>query len=579
MICMNVKRTITEEASIVLCGAAGLGIQTVEDLLITVLKKSGYHLFATKEYMSRVRGGLNSTEIRVSQKPVKAFVDRVDLFFVFSPGAVTRHKNRLSSETIIIGEAENIDLDLDKHGFSFVEVPLTEEAKKIGNKVYTNSIAAGVIAGLLDVDLSILDDYFQERFSSKGEEVISHNKEAARVGYDYANDLEDSGKFVIDIPQNSQLKDQIVLSGTEAVSIGTIAGGCNFVCAYPMSPSTGVLTFLAQHQEEFDLIVEQAEDEIAAINAIVGAWYVGGRGFVTTAGDGFSLMTEGISLAGVTEMPVVAHVGQRPGPAVGLPTRTCQEDLTLLLYAGQGEFPRIIFAPGTIEDAFYLTQKAFNLADEFQIPVFLLTDHYLLNSFYTMNAPSIEGLEIKHFITETAEDYKRYVFTDDGISPRGIPGGKGLIGVDSHEHDQEGHITEDLEFMRKKMVEKRFKKLALIKEQALAPQLTGNKDYETLVIAWGSNYHLVKEAVEQLSRNDLAFLHFNQLYPLAEGTRGYLEQAKQLIVVENNYTTQFADLLSMTFGVAIDHRIRKYIGLPFSVEELTTKLAKILEEE
>ncbi|MBD3191201.1 MAG: 2-oxoacid:acceptor oxidoreductase subunit alpha [Candidatus Heimdallarchaeota archaeon] len=576
---MNATKTITEEASIVLCGAAGLGIQTVEDLLITVLKKSGYHLFATKEYMSRVRGGLNSTEIRVSQKPVKAFVDRVDLFFVFSPGAVARHKNRLSPETIIVGEAENISLDLDKEDFSFVEIPLTEEAKKIGNKVYTNSIAAGVIAGLLDVDLAFLDDYFQERFSSKGEEVVSNNKKAARVGYDYAEDLEDSGRFVIDIPQNSQLKDQIVLSGTEAVSIGAIAGGCNFVCAYPMSPSTGVLTFLAQHKEEFDIIVEQAEDEIAAINAIVGAWYVGGRGLVTTAGDGFSLMTEGISLAGVTEMPVVAHVGQRPGPAVGLPTRTCQEDLNLVLYSGQGEFPRIIFTPGTIEDAFYLTQKAFNLADKFQVPVFILTDHYLLNSFYTMDAPSIEGLKIKHYITETAEDYKRYAFTDDGISPRGIPGGKGLIGVDSHEHDQEGHITEDLESVRKKMVEKRFKKLALLKEETILPQLLGNKDYETLVIAWGSNYHLVKEAIDQLARDDLAFLHFNQVHPLAEETKKYLEQAKRLIVVENNYTSQFGELLRMTFGIDLDHRIRKYIGLPFSVEELTTKLAKILEEK
>ena len=570
------KTKLTEEVSIVLCGAAGLGIQTVEELLTKVLKKSGYHFFATKEYMSRVRGGLNSTEIRVSKKPVKAFVERIDLFFVFSPGAVSRHKHRLSKNTLIIGEHENIMLDLGKYDSDMFEIPITEEAQKLGNKVYSNSIAVGIITGLLDIELTLLDELLSQRFAMKGSEVITKNSEAVRIGYKYAKDLEESGRLIIDIQPTNQPTDRVLLGGTEAVAIGALAGGCNNVYAYPMSPSTGVWTFLSQHQKEFDLIVEQVEDEIAAVNAVIGSWFVGGRGMVTTAGGGFALMEEGISLAGITETPIVIHLAQRPGPATGLPTRTAQEDLNLALYSGHGEFPRIIFAPGTIEDAFYLTQKAFNLADKYQIPVFILTDQYLLNSFYDMPQLDIQSLKIESHTIETNENYKRYELTASGISPRGIPGGKGLVAVDSHEHDEEGHITEDLEFMRKKMVEKRFKKKESFIKETLPPEFIGDNDFTYLIISWGSTYHIIAEALKRIKNKQIAFLHFKQIFPLSQKTKDYLTQAKKIIVIENNFTSQFSVLLASTFGMKHSESILKYTGIPFSVEEIQERILQLL---
>ena len=234
------------DVNIVLCGAAGLGIQTVELLLVKVLQKAGYNVFASKEYMSRVRGGLNSTEIRISNKRVRAFKNTIDLFFIFSKGAVKRHQDRITNETIIFGDLSIIGESIDKSKYRFINVPLNEEAQKIGNKVYTNSIAAGIIIGLLDVEINILDDFFAERFVSKGIEIIKNNQEAARIGYTFAQKMEKNGELEFKVEANPNILNEILLSGTEAVGIGALAGGCNFVSAYPMSPSTGVFTFLAK---------------------------------------------------------------------------------------------------------------------------------------------------------------------------------------------------------------------------------------------------------------------------------------------------------------------------------------------
>jgi 2-oxoglutarate ferredoxin oxidoreductase subunit alpha len=574
---MKGKMIVKDDISIVLCGAAGLGIQTVELLLTSVLKQSQYNLFATKEYMSRVRGGLNSTEIRVSNKPVRAYLNRIDLFLIFSKGAYTRHSERISEKTVIIGEPENLeDCDKDKCKF-IVEVPFRDEAIKLGSKVYSNSIAAGIIAGLLEVDIKFLDDYFKVRFATKGKEVIQKNCDAARIGYKIANDLESSGTIDFSVQKDSAVNDDILLNGTEAVGIGAIAGGCNFVWAYPMSPSTGVFTFLAQYQKEFDIIVEQAEDEIAAINAVYGSWYAGARGFATTSGGGLALMEEGISLAGVTEMPLVIHLAQRPGPATGLPTRTEQADLNLAIYAGHGEFPRIIFAPGNIEQAFFLTQKAFNLADKYQMPVFVLTDQYLLSSYYNLHPPDINGLKIENHIIETKSDYKRYKLTKNGISPRGIPGGKGLIAVDSHEHDEEGHISEDMKFMRPEQMKKRFRKLDLFEKESIPPELIGPKNYKSLIVCWGSTYDLIKEATSIINKKNLAVLHFSQVYPLPKETNDFLTKAEEIIVIENNFAGQFGKLLQLKTCNVVKHWILNYSGMPFSIEELVDKITEILE--
>ena len=563
-----------DDISIVLCGEAGQGIQTVEHLLTRTLKLAGHNVFSTQEFMSRIRGGSNSTSIRVSSERVSASVDRADILIPLSKGAVKHVGRRVSSETIVLGEKE-IFAD-EYHGDNAIDVPLSKIASEVGGRIYSNTVAVGVLLGLLRVESEILDSYLKLRFSEKGDRTVQNNIEAARRGYAVSSDLLKSGKVQIDLLKGPQVKDDLIVSGTEAVAMGAIAGGCNFTSFYPMSPSTGVSTFLAQHSEEFGIVAEQVQDEISAINMAIGAWYAGARGMVSTSGGGFALMVEGLSLAGILETPVVIHLGQRPGPGTGMPTRTEQGDLLFVLYSGHGDFPRVIFAPGTIEDAFYLTQRAFNVADKYQVPVIILTDQYLLDSYY--NVPSLDPsiIEFERHIVESDREYRRYKLTEDGISPRGVPGfGDGLVCVDSDEHDEGGHITEDFD-LRTKMVSKRLSKLRLIREEAAPPELIGPGNYKTLVIGWGSTYGAIREALGKLGRNDTAFLHFKQVFPLPPDTAGYLERAETLVTVENNATSQFGEFIELRTGFRIDEKILKYNGLPFSVEEIEESLTAIL---
>lgn len=290
-------------------------------------------------------------------------------------------------------------------------------------------------------------------------------------------------------------------------------------------------------------------------------------------------MSEGLSLAGMIETPVVIHLAQRPGPATGLPTRSEQGDLLFALFAGHGEFPRIIFAPGKTEDVFTLSLKAFDLADKFQVPIIIMTDQYLLDSSFLVPSIDVSKIKNKNHIVKTNKDYKRYKLTKNGISPRGIPGyGKGLVVVDSDEHDQEGYITEDLD-LRIKMVDKRLKKMDLIKKEIEPPELIGNKNYKTLVIGWGSSYYTIKEALKRLDDKNMAFLHYKQLYPLHPDTIKYIKKANKTAVIENNATSQFAKLIKMETGIQIDNSILKYNGLPFGVEEIVKELKEIEKKE
>jgi 2-oxoglutarate ferredoxin oxidoreductase subunit alpha len=565
---------LNEDVSIVLCGEAGQGIQTVEHILTRTLKLSGYHVFSTQEYMSRIRGGSNSTLIRVSSRRVSSFVDRIDLLIPFTPGAVKHVGNRVSPETILLGEKKIYGNEYQ--GLRAIDVPLSEMASQAGGPIYLNTVAVGLLSGLLSVDPQILSDSLRSHFSGKDQETINRNLEAGKKGYTLGNDLLKNDNIRMEIQKTPQISNEIILDGNEALALGAISGGCNFVPFYPMSPSTGVALFLAQHAKELGVLVEQAEDEISAINMVVGAWYAGARAMASTSGGGFALMVEALSLAGMVESPAVIHIGQRPAPATGLPTRTEQGDLLFALYAGHGEFPRVIFAPGTIEDAFSLTQRAFTLADKYQVPVFILTDQYLLESHYNFPAldPSLIKLE-KHFV-KTDSAYKRYRFIESGISPRGIPGfGEGLVVLDSDEHDEEGHITENLD-IRTRMVDKRLRKLDQLQGEILPPELIGPKKYETLVVAWGSNYHVVIEALHKLGKEDVAFLHFNQVYPLHPETASYLQRARTTVLIENNATAQFGKLIELHTGRKIDKKILKYNGAPFSVEEIERNLKSFL---
>ena len=473
-----------KDVSIVLCGEAGQGIQTVENILVKTIKKSGYNVFSTKEYMSRVRGGENSTEIRVSSNRVLSYVDRIDILLALSEGAIPHLENRITSNTLILGDEKHLE-SFSKDKYDLINIKLLEMAIEMGGAIFSNVIAAGIIACILNIPKSVFESCISEIFSRKGEEIVRKDTNAGMEGYEIGKELVDSGRIDIQIEKNSEVLEEILIDGTEAVGLGCIAGGCKFMASYPMTPSTPLQVFMASNSEEFDMIFEQAEDEIAAINMAIGGFYAGARSMVATSGSGFALMEEAVGLSGMIETPVVIYIGQRPGPAVGLPTRTSQEDLNLALYSGPGEFPRIIFAPGNFEDAFYLSQKAFNLADHFQTPVFILSDQYFADVFYNQPTFDLEGLKVEDHIVETNSDYKRYEITDDGISPRGIPGfGDGLVVVDSDEHDEMGHLTEDLD-TRIKMVDKRLRKLKEIYKEIIPPELLGGKEYKTLVIGWG----------------------------------------------------------------------------------------------
>ena len=564
------------DITIVLCGSAGQGIQTVEALLTKSLKNSGYYVFATREYMSRTRGGVNSTSIRISSEPVRAYIERIDILIPLNEVAIQHLTNRITEDTIIIGEKEFLKMRSDSRS-KLIEVPFTELAVGLGGKIYSNIIALGVVFALLETDIEILFSLIKENFKNKKQEIIDNNIEAVRLGFQTVEKLIVENEITsIQIKKNYKVINDFILDGTQAIGLGAIAGGCNYACFYPMAPSTGIGTFLAQHALDFGMIVDQSEDEISVINKTLGASYAGARSFISTSGGGFSLMTEGVSLAGMTELPIVIVVGQRPGPSTGMPTRTCQEDIELVLYAGAGYFPRVIFAPGTIEDAFTLTQQAFNITQKYHVPVFILTDQYLVDSYYNLNTLKYQNLSIEKHIIETNSDYERYRFTESGISPRGVPGyGEGLVDADSHTHDEYGNITED-PIIRTKTVEKRLKKLELLKKAALPPEIIGNENYKYLIISWGSNYYLIKEALKQLNNDKVAYLHFNQIYPLHECVADYLLKAETIISIEQNATAQFAKLVETETLRTINHHVLKYSGYVFSVEEILKNLNRIV---
>jgi len=558
------------DISIVLAGEAGQGIKTIEGMLTHVLKQAGYHTFSCKELMSRIRGGSNSTQIRISSQPEAAFIHRIDILVALDKEAIPHLALRITDKTLIIGEVSILETDK-----SVFNVPFSRIAAEAGSRLYANTAAAGVILGLFSLDADIFYAYLKRRFAGKDEKIISGNIEAARQGFASGREL--AGEIEIVLQSDTTSSEYMLINGAEAVGFGALAGGCNFIGSYPMSPSTGVLTFLSANARRMGIVAEQAEDEIAAINMAIGAWYAGARAIVTTSGGGFALMWEGISLAGMTETPVVIHLAQRPGPATGLPTRTEQADLELALYGGHGEFPRILLAPGNLEEAFFLTKAAFDMADTFQIPVIILTDQFLMDATQLVKPFNVATTNITKNIIESAPDYRRYALdVEDGISPRAIPGfGDGLVLVDSDEHDEWGRITESMD-MRRSQNAKRLKKRNLMKRQSLAPELIGPESYEILIVGWGSTRGVIKEAMKGLDEKRLAFMHVKQLYPLSDTIAEAMKKAKKTMLVENNATGQLGKLITGETALTFNHALLHDSGLPLSVEEIMSALKQFV---
>ena len=570
---------MNKEITIKIAGAAGQGMQTVGFVLGKLFTRAGLQVFAIQDNESRIRGGHNFFQMRVAETPVLSMVSSIDMLIALNQNAVTFHQEELSERGGIIYDSEKSKIPPSTvHGCG---IPLERIAlEKGGNAICANFVALGAVFAIITADFDVLDTFLREFFSSRPDSADS-NSQAARAGYDYAQ--HQYHHFSLPLRMMKQHPpEKIFITAHEAVALGACAAGCQFFSAYPMSPATSILNYLAPRSESFSMVVEQAEDEIAAINMAIGASYGGVRAMTATSGGGLSLMVESLGFAGISETPLVVVNAQRPGPATGLPTRTEQGDLRFVLHASQGEFPRVILAPSTAREAFYLTIKAFHLAYTYQVPVIILTDQYLADSFFTEELFRISEITTNDFsLTQeelnNASPYLRYRFTASGVSPRIPPGWRGKEAIcDSHEHSEDGHITEDPS-TRIKMVEKRFKKEETIIKEIALPLHTGSEKSDILIIGWGSNYGLLKEVTEQLVSEgmSLSLMHFQEIWPFPkQAVIRRLDQAKRWIVVENNYTGQLAGILQEQTGRCADGTILKYDGRPFFFEELLSAVRK-----
>ena len=548
-------------------GEAGQGVQSAGFILAKVFTRGGYHVFADQDYESRIRGGHNFFRVRVKDSIVEAIAEPVDVLLALNKESIDLHWKELAERGGVVfdkGQAE----DIGDNGNLF-SIPLNKLAEeKVGNRLMANTVALGAALGLVEYDFEILEQVLREHFGAG--EIGEANVKAAKAGYEYARE-NFTGDFSYHLSAIGDAK-RMLLTGNEAIAAGAIAAGCKFIAAYPMTPATSIMEYMAAKADEFGLVVLQPEDEIAAINMIIGASYAGVRAITATSGGGFCLMVEGLSLAGMTETPIVVVDAQRPGPAIGLPTRTEQSDLEFILHAAHGEFPRAVLAPATIKDCFWLTIKAFNLAEKYQLPVILLTDQHLASSYATVDRFDLSKVTIDRgrlFSEEKASksEYKRHEITKAGISPRAFPGEEGVLVVtDSDEHDEGGHLIDDAD-IRTVMMQKRMRKLFSLRHEMTPPELYGHKKADTLLAGWGSTYGAIREAVDILRKEgaSVSSLHLNELWPFpAEAVADTLENARHSYIIENNATGQLAHLIQAETGKKVSGRILKYDGRPFT---------------
>jgi len=554
--------------NIMIGGAAGQGLATVGQLLTKALIRSGYNVVVRQDYMSRVRGGHNTYIIRASVDDIRAPREAMDVLVALNQETVDLHLDDLIEGARIIGSDE-----LDYKGRPSVGLPLKDLAPK---PIFYNIAALGVLASVLGLDREVPAKLLADTFAKKGEAIVKQNHDVLDAAYAWVKSRNAGIEPLT--PVANPVK-RLMMTGNEAIALGAMAAGVKFCSFYPMTPATSIAQSLITHGREMGVVVEQAEDEIAAMNMVIGASYAGARSIVPTSGGGFALMTEGVSLAAVAETPLVCVVAMRPGPATGLPTRTEQADLNLVLYAGHGEFPRAIFAPGTIEEAFRLSHRAFDQAERWQSPVFVLSDQFFANSFR-----SVEPLDARSLPAPAAPlkdwtgegKYERYAVTESGVSPRVVPGfSKTLVVGDSHEHTPDGHITEDIE-VRIEQKEKRLRKGCGLWADVVPPTYEGPQNPDLLLVSWGSTKGAAEEAARDLCADGVnaASLHFSQVWPLKlDQFAKALESAGKVVIVEGNGTGQFAALLKLS-GVAYDGLVLKYDGRPFTPEYIVSALFK-----
>lgn len=554
--------------NILIGGSAGDGIITLSKLISKILQRQGYNLLLNKDYMSRVRGGHNFIQIRFGDEEISSPSSKFDLILAFNKETLDRHLAKLKAS----GRAFVDESIYDSLNYSDKIVPLSikSEGASLGFKHILTAGFAGAFFKAFDLPHDSIFNLCDELFKDADKSLL--NRKSFFLGYGIAPNCFEK----IDSPS----KDHILISGNESIALGALAGGVSFYSAYPMTPSTGIMTYLSKKQSQAKIVVDQAEDEIAAIESALGASYAGIRAMTGSSGGGLALMSESISLSGVAEIPLVIADVQRPGPATGLPTRTAQGDLSFVLNIGHGEFPKIVISPLSVNSCFYDTQRALNLAELFQLPVIILSDQFLADSTMTVEPFDFERVPLQRYFASNdllRQVYKRYELTEDGVSPRIIPGlFDSLVEIaDSHEHDEFGHPTEDIDMVVSQM-NKRFKKIDWIKEKLNEPIYMGCDEAETLLIAFGSTYSPLKEAMKHLeSEHSIGALVFSDIAPLkTEKLLKYAASAKKIVTIEHNFTGQFARYIRAETGIASDFNLLKYDGRQLDFEEIINFVKK-----
>lgn len=573
--------------SVLIGGEAGAGISRSGYLFGKACVRGGLHVFGANDYGSLIRGGHNFFVLRVEAGEVYSQGDAVDLVVALNKDTILRHRNELASGGGIVYDGEQVKLEAGELGRTDVQlfsVPFRSIVKSLGaQEIVENTVALGAAVALLGYELEALSGVLKDTFSEK---VAETNMRAAKAGYDHAKANYD-GQFGYGLRRlPGAEKGRIFVLGNEAVGMGALKAGCKFYSAYPMTPVTGLLHFMASNERDYRMVLLQAENEIACVNMVTGAAFAGARAMTATSGGGFCLMVECLGMAGMTENPIVVVLGQRTGPSTGLPTYTAQGDLRFAMHASQGEFPRMVIAPGDAEECFYETMRAFNFAEKYQMPVIILTDKYLAESQYTIEPfdvglVKIERGDLFQGPEYQGSEYKRHLLTESGISPRVLPGTRNaIVRTNADEHDERGLTAEDAE-MTTRMMDKRLGKLKALKEELRSVEtvkLYGPKRADLTIVSWGSTKGPIREAMKILGKEGLKvnFVHVLYLCPFpAEEFIRHLKSARKTVVVENNATSQLAGLIRQHTLMDVDSKVLKYDGRPFDPGFLAGKLKEV----
>lgn len=570
-----------------IAGEAGFGIMSAGVMLARAFTRAGYHIFAVNDYPSLIRGGHNVVTLRVATAAFTSMTKEISLLVGLNAETIEIHKEEVQEGTVVVYDPKDKEWTAADFATNveLVALPLRQIVSELSaDTIMRNTIALGASIALFGASFEILSGVLHDQFIRKGQEVVDENIKIAKAGYDYIV-KNYSNLTALYLDKGTYTEKLAVVNGSEAFGLGAVKAGLKFAAIYPMTPINALISFLADHAKELELVYKQPEDEIAGINMAIGASLAGARSMVATSGGGFALMVEGLSLAGMIEVPIVIDLGMRVGPATGMPTYTEQGELLFAIYSGHGEFPRIVLAPADAKETFDLTILAFHLADKYQIPVFVLTDKYLNESQWCVPASQLQstipidrGKLIMGDTMKSEHEFKRYeLASEDGVSLRSVPGTKnGQFYANSYEHDGLGHMTENSK-LRKDMVEKRMKKMTAIEKEMLAPVQYGDRDADITLVTWGSTRGVVLTAMDMLRANGkkAETIYIPWLFPFPiDSFQTLLANNKRVIDVEMNATGQLAQLIRLKTGIEIQEKFLKYDGRPFFPEEIVEKISK-----